>query len=363
MKPEYLMLAQTFKPAKVSVAGWFASEKLDGVRAYWDGGLSRGLLASEVPYANTIKDHRLKHKVVATGLWSRTGKVIYAPAYWLDQLPPIPLDGELWLGPHSFQELTSIVSTKDGSKDKEWNRVKYMVFDSPSYLKMLKPRKIKIRDYEFEVKPSFDSNITGWYFDRRNQVDLDLSHIGATRTFESIQNWLKPRLDGKRARHVPHCQLPLTHQAALDTLDELLIQLLAAGSEGVMLRKPSSQWLPERSHFLLKHKPWEDDEAVLTGFTSGRETTKGSKLLGMIGALIVEYKGKRLELSGLTDKERCFTYKESIDYAIDNPGKDMPPTTQGVHFTIGQTITFKYRELSDDGVPLKAGYFRKQVIL
>jgi len=38
----------------------------------------------------------------------------------------------------------------------------------------------------------------------------------------------------------------------------------------------------------------------------------------------------------------------------------MPKAVHAVHFTIGQTITFKYRELSDDGVPLKAGYFRKR---
>lgn len=359
MKPEYLMLAQTFKPAKVSIAGWFASEKLDGVRAYWDGGLSRGLPASEVPYANTVKDYRLKRTVIATGLWSRTGKVIYAPAYWLDQLPPISLDGELWLGPRSFQELTSIVSTKDGSKDKEWDRVTLMVFDSPPYARMLQPRKVKVRDYAFEIKPS----AMQWYLERIGMPGLSIQSISTSSTFESTHNWLLPRIRSVNTKLVPQYQLPLAHQAALDTLDGLLIKLLATGSEGVMLRKGASWWRPERSHLLLKHKPWEDDEAVLTGFTSGRVTEKGSRLLGMIGALIVEYKGKRLELSGLTDKERVFTYKESIDYAIDNPGKDMPPATQGVHFTVGQTITFKYRELSDDGVPLKAGYFRKRVVL
>jgi len=359
MKPEYLMLAQTFKPARVSVAGWFASEKLDGIRAYWDGGLSRGLPASEVPYANTVKDYRLKKEVIATGLWSRTGKVIYAPTYWLDQLPPIPLDGELWLGPRSFQELTSIVSTKDGSKDKEWINVKHMVFESPPYMQMLKPRTVKVRDYEFEIK----SPAMKWYLDKLRRNKLFLRSTSVKWTFESVLNWLAPRLDGKRARLVPHCQLPLAHNEAILTLDELLTKLLTNGSEGVMLRKGASWWRPERSHFLLKHKPWEDDEAILTGFTSGRETTKGSKLLGMIGALIVEYKGKRLELSGLTDKERQFVGWPEITYATENPGKDMPDTFRAKYFQVGQTITFKYRELSNDGVPLKAGYFRKRAVL
>ena len=356
MKPEYLMLAQTFKPGKVSIAGWFASEKLDGIRAYWDGGLSRGLLASEVPYANTVKDYRLKQEVRATGLWSRTGKAIHAPDYWLDELPPIPLDGELWIRPRSFQELTSTVARKDSSKDVEWDDVKFMVFDSPPYLRMLAYRKVKIRDYVFEVKqPSHD--VASWYLKRTFAAGLTIRSASIRQTFESVQNWLKPRVSG-RAVLVPQEKLPLAYNDAIKRIDALLQELLINSREGVMLRKPSSFWTPERSHLLLKHKPWKDDEAKLIGYTSGRETTKGSKLLGMIGALVVEYKGKRLELSGLTDVERQFT--RGRQWAEENPGKDVPASFTALHFDIGQTITFKYRELSDDGVPLKASYFRKR---
>jgi len=355
MKPEYLMLAQTFKPGKVSIAGWFASEKLDGIRAYWDGGLSRGLLASEVPYANTVKDYRLKQEVRATGLWSRTGKVIHAPDYWLDELPHIPLDGELWIGPRSFQELTSTVARKDGSKDVEWDNVKFMVFDSPPYPRMFEPRKIKVRDYEFEVKSSSEA----WFLDRIHAADLSIRSNSIRYTFESTYNWLKPRISG-RAVLVPQEKLPLIYSEAIKRIDTLLQELLINEREGIMLRKPSSVWRPERSHLLLKHKPWNDDEAVLIGYTSGRETTKGSKLLGMIGALVVEYKGKRLELSGLTDEERQFACQDVVRWAEENPGKDVPASFTALHFDIGQTITFKYRELSDDNIPLKASYFRKR---
>ena len=355
MKPEYLMLAQTFKPGKVYIAGWFASEKLDGIRAYWDGGLSRGLLASKVPYANTVKDYRLKQEVRATGLWSRTGKVIHAPDYWLDELPHIPLDGELWIAPRSFQELTSTVARKDGSKDVEWDNVKFMVFDSPPFLRMLEHRKIKVRDYEFEVNPSGE-----WFADRNLAAGLTIRSTSIRQTFESVQNWLKPRVNG-RAVLIPQERLPLAYSEAIKRIDALLQELLINEREGLMLRKSSSFWKPERSHLLLKHKPWEDDEAKLIGYTSGRETSKGSKLLGMIGALVVEYKGKRLELSGLTDEERQFVFQPAIKWAEENPGKDMPVNIRlSKHFDIGQTITFKYRELSDDGVPLKASYFRKR---
>ena len=31
------------------IGGWFVSDKLDGMRAYWDGGTTRGMLAADVP--------------------------------------------------------------------------------------------------------------------------------------------------------------------------------------------------------------------------------------------------------------------------------------------------------------------------
>lgn len=353
MKPEYLMLAQTFKPNKFSMAGWFISEKLDGVRAYWDGGLSRGVQASKVPYANTVKDHRLKHEVMATGLWSRTGKVIYAPNHWLDELPNIPLDGELWLDVHRFQELTSIVSTKDGSKD--WCEVKYMVFDSPPFLKMFADRKVKVRDYEFEIRDAmhFYNNLQNDY------MSPTIKSASIQWNFEMVQDWLDRKLNSNVAQLLPQLRLPFNHHEAIKQIDNILETFLEVGAEGVILRKAESFWKPERSHMLLKHKPWLDDEATITGFTSGKETEKGSRLLGMIGALIVDYKGKRLELSGLTDEERQFAYDKWMQWAKENPGKDMPKDTQAKHFNIFQRITFKYRELSDDGVPKEARYYRK----
>ncbi len=51
-------------------AGWWLSEKLDGVRAYWDG----------------------------QQFWSRLGNLYHAPGWFVAGLPNVPLDGELWLG-------------------------------------------------------------------------------------------------------------------------------------------------------------------------------------------------------------------------------------------------------------------------
>src|SRR5712675_1526836 len=64
-----LLLAESWDCA-TDPTGWWLSEKLDGVRAYWDG---RQFL-------------------------SRQGNLFHAPDFFVAGLPATPLDGELWLG-------------------------------------------------------------------------------------------------------------------------------------------------------------------------------------------------------------------------------------------------------------------------
>jgi putative hemolysin len=75
--------------------------------------------------------------------------------------------------------------------------------------------------------------------------------------------------------------------------------------------------------------------------------------------LVLDFNGKRLELSGLTDEERRFSSSRQHQYASDHPGEFMPVHFSGDHFKVGDTVTFKYRELSDDGIPKEARYWRK----
>ena len=57
-KREFVMLAKDYDSKKYGIAGWFMSEKFDGMRDTWDGGVSRGKLASTIPWANTAKDKK-----------------------------------------------------------------------------------------------------------------------------------------------------------------------------------------------------------------------------------------------------------------------------------------------------------------
>ena len=85
-----------------NVGGWVVSEKLDGVRAYWDG---RNLL-------------------------SRNGKIIAAPEGWSAHFPPFALDGELYTARSEFEKIQSTVMDKTPSVT-AWSEIKFHVFDVP----------------------------------------------------------------------------------------------------------------------------------------------------------------------------------------------------------------------------------------
>ncbi|MEY3125508.1 MAG: hypothetical protein RLZZ573_2028, partial [Pseudomonadota bacterium] len=95
------MLAKNWQ-SELDPAVFLVSEKLDGVRALWDG-------------------HVLRFK---------SGRVISAPLWFTAALPATPLDGELWMGRRSFDSLSGAVR-RSTPVDSEWREVRYMVFDIP----------------------------------------------------------------------------------------------------------------------------------------------------------------------------------------------------------------------------------------
>lgn len=97
-----LLLAHKWE-TDVDITGWWLSEKLDGVRAYWDG----------------------------TQFLSRLGNKFYPPPWFTEQLPKSPLDGELWGGRKLFQRTVGIVKRQDQSP--LWKELLYVVFDAPAH--------------------------------------------------------------------------------------------------------------------------------------------------------------------------------------------------------------------------------------
>lgn len=102
---------------EADLKGWWMSEKLDGVRAYWDG----------------------------TRFVSRLGNPYFAPAWFTAGLPNFPLDGELWLDRKAFQRTVSIVRRQDQSD--AWREIKYLVFDAPGHGGAFEARVRHYHDY------------------------------------------------------------------------------------------------------------------------------------------------------------------------------------------------------------------------
>lgn len=347
-KREFVMLAHPYKSH--SLASRFLSEKLDGQRAIWDGGITRGLPASEVPFANKDKDDRYVNELMATGLWSRYGKPIQAPDYFLDSLPDICMDGELWISRDSFQELCSTIKTLTPGPG--WKDVKFMAFNTPHVPYWLSNGRIYNNNMDIQLKGARD-----WAAQRAK--DLGIRTLKASQPFINALKILNQYPENKHYRVHEQVQLPACSISAKKEAIRLFNKFVAEGAEGVMLADANSHWMPERSHYLVKMKGKEDSEAKVIGYVFGTETDKGSKLLGMIGSLIVEWNGKVFNLSGLTDSERNFMSPAIREYAENHPGEEAPDWVDSPVFPKGSMVTFTYRSLTDVGIPKEARYLRR----
>ena len=162
-----------------------------------------------------------------------------------------------------------------------------------------------------------------------------------------------------------HKQTQLMHDedAAILQVDSLFKAVIAGGGEGGIIRNPDAIWTPKRHDNLLKDKPFEDAEATIIGFVTGKVGKKGN-LLGKIGTLVCEMPdGKVFELgTGLKtlNGERDFAEPHMTQWAEDNPGCPVPDGYKGKIFSVGEVVTYKYRELTDDGFPKEGRLWRKR---
>lgn len=251
--PPALLLAEHYRGG-IDVSRYWISEKLDGVRAVWDG----------------------------KTLQFRSGNPVPAPKWFIDVLPRQPLDGELWLGRRSFDQLSSIVR-RQTPDDAEWRRVRYMIFELP--------------------------NASGNFTDRAEQIKA----VTAAANLPWLQAVVQFRLPDAAA------------------LQKRLHDIVRSGGEGLMLHRDDAVYETGRSSALLKLTPWLDAEATVVAHLPGK-----GKYAGMLGALRMGLPdGRHFSLgSGLTDAQR------------HNP----PP--------VGTLVTYRYRELTKNGMPRFPRYLR-----
>ncbi len=252
-EPPAILLAEVYRD-QIDVTRYLVSEKLDGVRAIWDG--------------NTLR--------------FRSGKEINAPRWFVEGLPKRPLDGELWIARGRFERLSGIVR-KDVPDDNEWRQVRYMIFELPGAPGTFRDRAEAMREIARQANTPWLSEIEQFSVVDRNSLK-------------------------KRMR-----------------------EIVKAGGEGLMLHRADAIYATGRSDTLLKMKPWEDAEAVVIGRIPGK-----GKYAGMLGALRVRTAdGREFSLgTGFTDAQR----RE-------------PPA-------LGATVTYRYHDLTNTGLPRFASFLR-----
>ena len=97
-----LKKAKIYDKEKHHIDNWLMSEKLDGIRAYWDG-----------------KEFR-----------SKNGNKIYAPNWFTKDFPNFQLDGELWTKRDDFENIQNIVL--DTNPSQKWEEITYNIFEVPN---------------------------------------------------------------------------------------------------------------------------------------------------------------------------------------------------------------------------------------
>ncbi|KAF4601523.1 hypothetical protein EYR38_006177 [Pleurotus pulmonarius] len=258
--PELLLAAKWDLETGPDPTGWWISEKLDGVRAFYDG----------------------------TRMISRLGNPFTPPKWFMEALPTdVTLDGELFGGRGEFQSTVSVVKTINSP---HWQGISFQVFDVPSKA-----------DLPFEERLAF----------------LEAT-FGENGTHAAKHVVVVPHDEARDRAHV------------LDKLKEIE----GLGGEGLMLRKPRSPYEGRRSNTLLKIKTFYDAEAIVTGYEPGKGRNKG-----VTGALKCKMaSGKTFSVgTGLSDKQR----------------RDPPK--------IGAIITYRFFELTRDGVPRFPSYVGEAV--
>ena len=255
---EFLMLAKTYNPKKHTVGGYYISEKLDGIRVFWDGGISRGLPTLEIPWANVVdpKTGKMKRKIKpeSTGLWSRYGNSILAPDWFLNLLPCMPLDGEIWAGRGNFQLCRSICAGDTLGPD--WDKAEFAVFSSPPIDKIFGDGEIKNANMRLKIlKINFDL----WVHKCDPVILKDWFHLSTVKdkiTFDVELAVLREAIPSEgRIYLLRQKRLPCNVNEAAQAVEKELTRVMGLGGEGVIIRDPEAMWEPKRVRGLLKYKP------------------------------------------------------------------------------------------------------------
>eukprot|EP00026_Physarum_polycephalum_P003145 Phypoly_transcript_03154.p1 GENE.Phypoly_transcript_03154~~Phypoly_transcript_03154.p1 ORF type:complete len:822 (-),score=127.19 Phypoly_transcript_03154:90-2411(-) len=196
----YIPQTSSFDPTDMLIF-----EKYDGIRAIWNG--------------------------VERQCYSRWGKPLFLPNYFADSFPPIWLDGEMWFGREKGTRYQALKMSRSAPHLVEWNKCKYMVFDSPQ------PH---IRELPYLSRFSYLRTVLPLF------EDADQGH--------------------------PYIKLaPFIECTDRAMVEETFLKVREKGGEGIILRHPLVAYESGYSRSFLKHKGFYDAEACVIRKLSGNK--------------------------------------------------------------------------------------------
>ncbi len=220
-KPD-LFLLKTYDDSK-DVVGWVMSEKLDGIRGFWTG----------------------------KELLTRGGMKLTPPKWFIKNYPPFAIDGELWTKRNDFENISSIIRSKNSKQ--RWKSVSHNIFEVPSQSGGLLKRLSVLKEY----------------------------------LRENPNPYLKI--------------LPQTVINAKGQVADFLKEVSADKGEGVVVRNPNTLYQTGRLSSALKVKQYLDTECTVLEILPGK-----GKYQNMMGSVLCQTdSGKKLKIgSGFKDKDR-----------------------------------------------------------
>jgi hypothetical protein len=244
------MLPRVYDADRYTVGGAYISEKLEGVRAFWDGGMSRGKATAIVPWASP---HPFAQNPIATGLWSINGRVIPAPDKFLNTLPCLPLDGVLWAGRGKAKIVREACS--GDTPGPNWDNIEYAVVSTPSLAQMFRDGEIKTAWGSMGFK---GIDAIKWMKRFSPFLADDFYHLTSDSGFVSFDTELMVLTDALPADGPVYLhrqvRLPFGVKDAAKAAAKEVEKLTKLGAAGAMIRAADSCWEPRRTAGILKHE-------------------------------------------------------------------------------------------------------------
>lgn len=316
-----------------SLQGYIVSEKLDGVRALWDG----------------------------ANLKSRSGKAFSPPKCWVENLPDFALDGELFIDRGKFEEVLSVVSKGDSQceecKCEEWSKVGYFIFDVPQANQKTNAKSSADSSTESSAK-SYTllerlALLESWLENRANKANQAKTTEGKN----------SADLDSAKASKNPILHIiPQESVPSQEALQKKLKEVEKLGGEGLVIRKNNAPYERFRTTNAMKLKSYSDTECVVVAHNQGKG--KFSHALGSLTceSLPLDFATTK---SAKNTKNADSTQPTSTDSAQPTP-LTFPTHLRKIRFKIGSgfsdkdraapppigtTITYKYYGLTKNGLP------------